>query len=67
MLVYISCLDESGKEYSVAINPNHVVAVVEVRKTDYINHNVSILTSTGLEYRTYTNYLELVAKLNINV
>jgi hypothetical protein len=50
-------------EYTVAINPQHVVSITEI-KSDIVESNVLITVTTGREYFSKENYLELVAKFS---
>jgi|LakMenE18May11ns_1017448.scaffolds.fasta_scaffold6046629_1 hypothetical protein len=63
MLVYVQCFN-GDKEFSVAINPNHVVAIIEIEANDLIKYNSRILTVTGVEYHSTENYLDLVGRFN---
>lgn len=61
MLVYVNC-DSGGVEYSVAINPNHVVSITETKPNEYIKMSALITLTTGREHFTNENYLELVSR-----
>jgi hypothetical protein len=62
MLVYVNCV-MADTEYTVAINPQHVVSITEI-KSDIVESNVLITVTTGREYFSKENYLELVAKFS---
>lgn len=61
MLVYVNC-DSGDVEYSVAINPEHVVSVTEIKPNEYIKQNALITLTTGREHYSKENYLELVSR-----
>ena len=62
MLVYVDCV-LADSEYTVAINPEHVVSIIEI-KGNIVESNALITVTTGREYFTKENYLELVAKFS---
>jgi hypothetical protein len=63
MLVILECLD-CDKPVSVAINPTQVVSVVEIESNEYVKYNSLILTTSGVEYRSVENYLDVIGKIN---
>ena len=62
MLVYVNCV-MADTEYTAAINPQHVVSIVEIN-SDVIESNALITVTTGREHFSKENYLELVARLS---
>lgn len=64
MLVYVQCTNSLVKGYSVAINPDHVVAIIDAGAGKELHWSSLILTTTGVEYHSTESYLELVAKFN---
>lgn len=74
MLVHIQCINYLKKEYTVAINPEHVVAVTDfnlekqIAKDEFgditIYWKSLVLMTNDVEYRSTESYLDLVARLN---
>jgi hypothetical protein len=63
MLVYVNCV--SGEtEYNVAINPSHVVSVIEIKPSELVTYKSLITLTTGREHFTNENYLELVGRFS---
>jgi hypothetical protein len=61
MLVYVKC-DSGDVEYTVAINPAHVVSITEIRANEWIKNTALITLTTGREHYSKENYLELVSR-----
>jgi hypothetical protein len=61
MLVYVKC-DSADVEYTLAVNPAHVVSITEIKPNEWIKNTALITLTTGREHYSKENYLELVGR-----
>lgn len=63
MLIYIQCINEFEKEWSVAFNPKHIVLVDDANSHNSY-YTTIIKTSEGSVYRTKEDFLSVVGRVN---